>query len=63
MIMARWAYSGCNKKIMMTITNNIQMKRLEEIVFTADPRALFIAENTFNVLGSTFDEWKIYYTS
>ncbi len=60
MIKARGSYSGKDKEIMMTITNNIQLKNLEEIVFTRDPKALFIAENTFNVLGSTFSKRKIY---
>jgi len=42
------------------VINNIQLKRLEEIVFTVDDYALFIVENTFNVLGSTFSRRKIY---
>ena len=44
----------------MVVINNIQLKRLEEIVFTTDNYALFIVENTFNVLGSTFSRRKIY---
>lgn len=54
------AYTGQDKKILMTIINNIQLKRLEEIVFTKDEKALFIVENTFNVIGSTFSKRKIY---
>ena len=52
------------KKIQKTVlligVNNIQLKRLEEIVFTNDPFSLFIVENTFSVLGSTFSKRKIY---
>jgi uncharacterized membrane-anchored protein YitT (DUF2179 family) len=44
----------------MTVINNIQLKRLEELVFTHDPHALFIVENTFTVIGSTFAKRKIY---
>jgi len=44
----------------MVVINNIQLKRLEEIVFTVDEHALFIVENTFNVLGSTFSKRKLY---
>ncbi len=44
----------------MTIISNIQLKRLEELVFTIDPKALFIVENTFNVLGSCFSRRTIY---
>lgn len=54
------AYSGREKKILMTIINNIQLKRLEEIVFTKDENALFIVDNTFSVIGATFSKRKIY---
>ncbi|MBU1247634.1 MAG: YitT family protein [Proteobacteria bacterium] len=54
------AYSGQAKQVLMTVINNIQLKRLEEIVFTQDPEALFIVENTFNVLGAGFSKRKIY---
>ncbi|MBI9075124.1 MAG: YitT family protein [Desulfatibacillum sp.] len=54
------AYSGEEKDIIMTITNNVRLKRLEEIVFCADPQAIFIVENTFNVLGTGFSKRKIY---
>ena len=54
------AYRNTPKTVLMVVINNIQLKRLEEIVFTADPYSLFIVENTFNVLGSTFSRRKIY---
>jgi hypothetical protein len=38
----------------------VQLKRLEEAVFTADPNALFIVENTFNVIGKRFGLRKTY---
>jgi uncharacterized membrane-anchored protein YitT (DUF2179 family) len=53
-------YSGTPKQIVLTVINNIQLKRLEEIVFTIDPAALFIAENTFSVIGSNVGRRKIY---
>jgi uncharacterized membrane-anchored protein YitT (DUF2179 family) len=53
-------YSGTPKQIVLTVINNIQLKRLEEIVFTIDPAALFIAENTFSVIGSNLARRKIY---
>jgi uncharacterized membrane-anchored protein YitT (DUF2179 family) len=46
--------------MLMTITNNLQLKRLEEKVFTIDPGALFIVENSFNVIGSNFGKRKMY---
>lgn len=54
------AYKKQNRTVLMIVINNIQLKRLEEIVFTTDDYALFIVENTFNVLGSTFSRRKIY---
>ncbi|MFO7962652.1 MAG: YitT family protein [Desulfobacterales bacterium] len=53
-------YSGAPKQVVLTVINNIQLKRLEEIVFTIDPNALFIAENTFSVIGSNVARRKIY---
>ncbi|MFO7765186.1 MAG: YitT family protein [Pelovirga sp.] len=57
---AMGAYRKENRTVMMVVINNIQLKRLEEIVFTTDEYALFIVENTFSVLGSTFSKRKIY---
>lgn len=54
------AYMRQPKNVLMTVINNVQLKRLEEIVFTEDAKALFIVENTFNVIGSTFSRRKIY---
>ncbi|MDO3378882.1 YitT family protein [Geoalkalibacter halelectricus] len=54
------AYKKEPRRVLMVVTNNIQLKRLEEIAFTTDPHALFIVENTFSVIGSTFSRRKIY---
>jgi len=54
------AYSNKEKDILMTVVNNVQLKRLEEAVFTTDGSALFIVENTFSVLGSSFSKRKMY---
>ncbi|BHH84773.1 YitT family protein [Desulforhopalus sp. 52FAK] len=59
-IKGRGAYSGRDKEILMAITNNIQLKRMEEKVFSIDPEALFIVENSFDVIGSSFRKRKIY---
>ena len=60
LINAKGAYSGKEKQMVMTVTNNLQLKRLEEKVFNVDPNALFIVENSFNVIGSSFNKRKIY---
>jgi len=59
-IRGRGAYSGKDKNIIMAITNNIVLKRLEQLVFSRDEHAIFIVENTFSVLGSSFAKRKIY---
>ena len=48
------AYSGADKEILLTVTNNVVLKRLENLVYTIDPGALFIVENTFYVSGGQF---------
>lgn len=57
---AEGAYSQRPRDILMTITNNVQLKRLEEVVFTLDPEALFIVENTFSVIGFGLGRRKVY---
>jgi len=59
-IQGKGAYSGKEKQILMAITNNIQLKKLEETVFSFDEHALFIVENSFDVIGSSFRKRKIY---
>nr|WP_321467819.1 YitT family protein [uncultured Desulfobulbus sp.] len=59
-IKAKGAYSGNDKLILMAITNNIQLKKLENTVFSIDEHALFIVENSFNVIGSNFGKRKMY---
>lgn len=59
-IKAKGAYSGKDKLILMAITNNLQLKKLESTVFSLDEHALFIVENSFNVIGSNFGKRKMY---
>ncbi|MBM9613847.1 YitT family protein [Desulfobulbus rhabdoformis] len=59
-IKAKGAFSGNDRLILMAITNNLQLKKLENAVFNVDEHALFIVENSFNVIGSTFGKRKIY---
>ena len=54
------AYTGQDKKIVLTVVHNYQIKRLEEVVFSVDPEAFLITENTFNVIGKGFSFRKIY---
>ena len=54
------AFSKKDKNVLMTVVNNVQLKRLEEITFKHDASALFIVENTFSVIGSSFSRRKLY---
>lgn len=60
LLKAKGAYSGRDRDVLMTVTSSIRLKRLEEIVFTTDPEALFIVERTLSVIGSNFSKRKIY---
>ncbi|OLN28286.1 putative membrane protein [Desulfovibrio sp. DV] len=50
----RGGYSGGEVEILFSITHNMQVKVLEDMVFEIDPQALFVVENTFNVIGGGF---------
>ena len=54
------AYTGKEKRIILTVVNTYQLKRLEEAALTIDPDAFIITENTFNVLGRGFSRRKVY---
>lgn len=54
------AYTGKDKDVLLTVANTFQIKRVEEIVFSIDPNAFMITENTFNVLGQGFSQRKVY---
>ncbi|MBI9090315.1 MAG: YitT family protein [Desulfobacterium sp.] len=54
------AYSGKEKKILLTVVHNHQIKRLEEAVLNIDANAFMITENTFDVLGKGFSKPKVY---
>ncbi len=54
------AYTGKDKEVLLTVANTFQIKRVEEIVFSIDPNAFMITENTFNVLGQGFAQRKVY---
>jgi uncharacterized membrane-anchored protein YitT (DUF2179 family) len=56
----RGAYTGDEKDVLLTVANTYQIKRIEEIVFSIDPDAFMITENTFNVLGRGFSRRKVY---
>lgn len=56
----RGTYTRKRRKIVMTVLNNYELKRLEEMVFEFDPDAFVIVERTYNVLGRGFSHRKVY---
>ncbi len=54
------AYSQAPKKVIMTVINTLQIKAIEELVFSLDPDAFIVFENTLNVIGKGFSKRKIY---
>ena len=56
----RGAYSHDPKEVVLTVVNTIQLKRIEELIFSIDPNAFVIFENTLNVIGKGFSKRKKY---
>ncbi len=48
------SYSKEDKKIILTVINNHQIKKLERFILSIDPKSFMIIENTYNVVGSGF---------
>ncbi len=59
LVRGKGAYSGKDKEVLITVTSNVFLKQLENVVFSIDEKALFIVENTFYVSGGQFSR-KIY---
>lgn len=60
LIPTRGAYTDRDGHMVMTVLQNYQLKRLEELVFELDENAFVIIENTFNVMGFGFSKRKVY---
>ncbi|MEF2144784.1 MAG: YitT family protein [Desulfovibrionaceae bacterium] len=56
----RGAYSKIRKKVVLVMVNNIQLKRLEELVYNHDPEAFLIIGSGYKVLGRGFSMRKEY---
>ncbi len=53
-------WSGEPRKVVLTVLNNLELKRLEELVYGIDPDAFTIMGSGFHVLGQGFSERKVY---
>ncbi|MDL2279718.1 YitT family protein [Desulfovibrio sp. OttesenSCG-928-G11] len=54
------AFTRQEREVLFTVVHNIQLKRLEELVYKRDPHAFLIIENTHLVLGKGFSQRKQY---
>ncbi len=54
LVRGKGGYSGSDRDIILTVTNNMALKQLENLVFNIDEHAIFIVENTFYVSGGQF---------
>lgn len=59
-IQGRGGYTGQDKEVVLTMINNRQLKRLEELVYTVDQRAFTIMGSGFHVVGEGFSLRKTY---
>lgn len=57
---AKGAYTNRERHVILTVVQNYQLKRLEELVYTIDDKSFLIIENTYNVIGRGFSERKRY---
>lgn len=53
-------WTGDPKEVILTMVASIQLKRLEELIYTIDPQAFTIMGSGFHVLGQGFSSRKIY---
>ena len=60
MLHAQGAFTRQDREVLLTVVHNIQLKRLEEIVYREDPQAFVIIENSHLVLGKGFSQRKQY---
>ncbi|WP_320171888.1 YitT family protein [Maridesulfovibrio sp.] len=60
LIPAKGGYSGEEVNMIYSITDNLRLRSLEQLVFDIDPQAIFVVENTFSVIGSNINRRKAY---
>ena len=53
-------YTGDPKKVVLTMISSMQLKELEELVYTIDPEAFLIMGSGFHVQGQGFSSRKVY---
>lgn len=54
------AYSGKEQEVLFTITSLTDLPKLKELIFSVDPNAFVVVNNTLEVLGSRHGKLKVY---
>ncbi len=60
LIPGKGGYSGEPIDMVYSITDNLRLRSLEQVVFEIDPEAIFVVENTFSVIGQNINKRKAY---
>ncbi len=60
LIPGKGGYSGESINMVYSITDNLRLRSLEQLVFDIDPEAIFVVENTFSVVGNNINRRKAY---
>jgi len=53
-------YTRQRVNMIFSITDNLRLRSLEQLVFDNDPEAIFVVENTFSVIGGSIARRKTY---
>ncbi|MBI9081106.1 MAG: YitT family protein [Pseudodesulfovibrio sp.] len=53
-------YTKQRVNMIFSITDNLRLRSLEQLVFDNDPEAIFVVENTFSVIGGSIARRKTY---
>ncbi|MBU2550924.1 MAG: YitT family protein [Proteobacteria bacterium] len=53
-------HSGQEKRVIFSVITLLELGRLKSIVFTADPEAFLVVNDTLDVVGSTLGQRKLY---
>lgn len=56
----RGGYSGISMDMVLSVTDRLRLRTLEQDVFAIDPDAIIVVENTFSVIGGSLAPRKTY---
>ena len=54
------AYSGQEKRVVLTVTTLVELPRIKEMIFKLDPKAFVVVNDTLEVLGWRHGKCRVY---